>query len=148
MQQTLYLNAPRKPDHNSNIELTKGKETRTVTVAQTSKVVRHAVQIVPVRWHLYARVIGRITRRHWFLSVLLQVWWEWRWHVVGEIEASKREINDRFDLVCEVPLYGETLEVDQQDGWQSRQGENLGGAAQCFAFWTMPEAGQDCFKNR
>lgn len=88
-----------------------------MTVTQTTKVVRDAVQIVPVRRQLHARVIDRTTRRSWFLDTLAQVWWEWGRHVVGEIEAFKREIDDRFNLVCEMSFDREALEVDQQDGW-------------------------------
>ena len=86
-----------------------------MTIAQTTKVVRDAVQIVPVRRHLHARVIGYARRRQ-FLGVLAHVWWEWRRHVVGEIEVFEREIHGRFDLVCERALDGEALEVDQQHG--------------------------------
>lgn len=86
-----------------------------MTIAQTTKVVRNAVQIVLVWRHLHARVVGHVRRRQ-FLSILAHVWWEWRWHVVGEIEAFEREVHDRFDLVCKGSLDGEALEMDQQHG--------------------------------
>lgn len=82
-----------------------------MTIAQTTKVVRDAVQIVPVWRHLYARVISRARQRR-FRRVLAHVRWKWGWHVVGEIEAFEWEIDDRLDLVCERTLDGETLEVN------------------------------------
>lgn len=84
-----------------------------MTIAQITKVVRDAVQIVLVWRHLHARVTG-CARRGRSLGVLAHVWWEWRWHVVGEIEVFERKIHDRFDLVREMTLDGETLEVYQQ----------------------------------
>jgi len=87
-----------------------------MTIAQTTKVVRDAIQIVPVWWQLHARVVGH-TRWRRLLSVLTHIWWEWRRHVVGEIEAPEREVHGRFNLVCERPLDGEAFQVDQQNGW-------------------------------
>ena len=88
-----------------------------MTVTQATKVIRDAVQIVPVWRHLHAWVISCTTRRRRFLNALAHVWREWWWHVVRKIEALKGEIDRRFNLVCEMSLDGEALEVDQQDGW-------------------------------
>ena len=86
----------------------------TVAIAQTTKVVRDAVQVIPVWRDLYARVVGCARRRR-FIHTLAHVWGQWRRHVVGEIKVLEREIYDRLDLVRERSLDGEALEVDQQD---------------------------------
>lgn len=109
MQQMPYLRT-HEPNRIRNTE--RRNKALTMPIAQTTKVVRDAVQIVLVWRHLHARVTG-CTRQCRFLRVLAHVWWEWRWHVIGEIEALEREIHNCFDLVCERPLDREALQVDQ-----------------------------------
>jgi len=44
-----------------------------------------------------------------------------RWHVICEIEALHREVDQCLDLVRERTLDGEPFKVDEEDGWESRK---------------------------
>ena len=103
--------------------------------AQRPKVVRHTVQIVSIWRELAPRVVRRELRAARCARR------ERRGHVVGEVEAAERELDERLDLVREEALGGEPLEVDQQHGWQARERQPLRRFAECLAVRAVPMKG-------
>lgn len=93
-----------------------------MSTAQTAEVVRHRVQVVAVRGYLRTGIIGRVRLR----ARAVDAGWEGRRHVVGQVQALDREVDVLLDLVRERALEREALQVDEQHGRESREGERLG----------------------
>lgn len=72
--------------------------------------IRHSVKVIPVWWKLRAGVVGR----KWGSAADARR--QWRGHVVGQVQVLKREVDEGFDLLCEVALHGEAFEMDEEDG--------------------------------
>jgi hypothetical protein len=105
-----------------------------VPTAQAAEMVRHGVQVVSVWRYLQAGVIWRVDLR----ACAVDARWEWRGHVVGQVEAFERKVDVFFNLVRERSFEREALEVNEQYGRQSRKGERLGRFAERFAPWAVP----------
>lgn len=93
-----------------------------MSTAQTAKVVRHRVQVVAVRGYLRTGIVGRVRLR----ARAVDAGWEGRGHIVGQVQALDREVDVLLDLVRERALEREALQVDEQHGRESREGERLG----------------------
>jgi hypothetical protein len=84
-------------------------KTRTVSATQAAEMVRHGVEVIPVRRYLQAGVIGWVDLR----ARAVDAWWERRGHVVRQVEAFEREVDMLFDLVCERAFEREAFQVDE-----------------------------------
>lgn len=80
----------------------------TMPGAQRSEVVGHPIQVIPIWRKLTPRVIRR------GLRAAANPRWQWRRHVIRQVQALQRELDERLDLVRERPLRREALEVDQE----------------------------------
>ena len=96
--------------------------------------IRDCVQVVAVRGYLQTGVIWGIRLRAGAIDARR----ERRGHVVGQVQASEREVDVLLDLVRERALEREALQVDEQYGWESRERERLGRFTQRFAPWAVP----------
>ena len=75
--------------------------------------VRHSVQVIPVRGYLQAGVIERVCLR----ARAVDAWRERRRHVVRQVEAFEWKIDVLLDLVRERAFERKALEVDEQHWW-------------------------------
>jgi hypothetical protein len=69
---------------------------------ETSKMVRHTIQVILVWWYLIPRVVHSqllSTRYH-----LVDAGRKCGGHVVRQVQALEREVDQAFDLVCAVAL--------------------------------------------
>jgi len=92
----------------------------TVTTAESTIMVRDTKQIISIGWYLCIGgrfVVKRMTRTRR----------KGRRHVICEIEALHREVDQRLDLVSERTFDREPLKVDEEDGWESRKNQLFGG---------------------
>ena len=102
-----------------------------MSAAQRAKVVRDAIEIVPVWRHLCPRVVhGR--------RLPTNTRGQWRRHVVRQIKRLEREVYKGLDLLREVALDREPLEMDQQNRRQSCEGQQLRGFPERLAVGTVP----------
>lgn len=102
--------------------------------------VRHCVQVVAVRGYLRTGIVERVRLR----ARAVDAGWEGRGHVVGQVQALDREVDVLLNLVRERALEREALQVDEQHGRESGEGERLGRFAQRFAPWAVPACVRAC----
>lgn len=91
----------------------------TVTTAESTIVVRYTKQIIPIGWYLRIGrrfVINRVTRSRR----------KGRRHVICEVEAFHWEVDQCLDLIRERTFDRETLQVDEEDRWESRKNQLFG----------------------
>ena len=92
----------------------------TVTTTESTVVVRHTKQIIPVGWDLRIGgrfVVKRVTRTRGKRGR----------HVIREIKALHREVDQCFDLVRERTFNREPLKVNEEYRWESRKDQLFGG---------------------
>lgn len=111
-----------------------------MTTGKRAIMIRHRIQIILVRRHLHARVVGAERLRGAGRTSCPGR--QWGRHVVCEVEPALRKVNNSLEFVRERPLHGEALQVNQQHGREARQRELCGGFARAFAVRTVPA--QEC----
>ena len=107
--------------------------------AQRPKMVRHRIQIIPIRRHLAPRVLQRDRLRAPLpQSPFHAARRQRRGHVVRQIQPPQREIHKRLELVREVSFCREALEVDEEHGREARERELLRRAPQRLTTRAIP----------
>ena len=106
-----------------------------MSAAQRSEVICNAIQVVPIWRYLRPRVISRQ-----LLSAVVHTRRKRRRHVIGEVEILQRIVDKGLHFVREVALRGESLEMDEENGWQPRQRDYLRWLAHRLAVGTVPTA--------
>ena len=81
----------------------------TMPGAQCSEMIRYRIQIIPVRRELAPRVVRRKLR---YAASTRR---ERRRHVVRQVQALQRELDEGLDLVREWALGGEALQMNEKN---------------------------------
>jgi hypothetical protein len=91
----------------------------TVTTTESTIVICYTKQIIPVGWYL--RIRGRFIEKR-----VTRTRGKGRGHVICEIKALHREVDQRLDLVCERSFDREPFKVNEEDGRESRKNQLFG----------------------
>jgi hypothetical protein len=120
------------------LECLKGRgKALTMPAAQAPHMIGDTIELVPVWRNLGAGVVGRNGEPSVQLP-LVCAWGQRRWHVVRQIEAFQREVDRGLNLIGEWSFDLESLQMDEKNWRETRQGKLLGGGSQSLAVWTVP----------